>query len=789
VNSPAFKRWFGQSKVVDAQGEPLVVYHGTRATDISEFRPDGGRDGVWQDTLERFRRAQRNNEQFGYMGFRSGTFFGPAEVASAYAGEDADSSGVIYPVYVKAENPIYIDWRGGKKVVSGTDPTRTPDALIIRRDGEISQLAVIDPTQVKSATGNAGTFDPNDPRIAYNPARRRRNPEDAPAVVRLTGFRNKYGAAAEAFLRDLFDASYPNPLNPRERILAGIEVAVEVSPLRGGVHLDEVRALRPGKGEGTKAMRFLAELADKHGVTMTLFPMPFGDQKMDTDDLVRFYRKHGFRFESEESDEDDEDDSEMIRFPRHANPRGLDVRRGIPGTYRAQFVAKGGRSRAYPAHAGAPWDRVMVRLASETTLSGGRMYDAVMRAAREGRTTVPGKRGAVSVRRVTNPRKPDDFEPPKPLIPGYQYRVKRDRLDDMRVAVFYGSKQVANIDAYWQSMQGVEERDEKNRHERPQEPPCAPDLRSLGAKGTHPNVFAVANAFIYDSVHKGKGIGRAMYQAMMIEGFAVRENRIEGKPGPMFFVPDVCSGTGNTSPYARRVWASLAREYPSAGMSIRVDASPVIGSRPAAAPVTNPRKPKPPTLAEAGLPSVWFHGTQKTFARLKAQGGACIWLADEAGALAYATPSYGRRSAIRLIEVTLAPDTRVVDLADASDPAVLAFIHLDASVSNMRWHGREDVTDAEMVDAVARWMARRTHYDAIEARPWAKAHFRKAGADALLVRDVAGWGGHAEMPSLCLLNAKKVVSERDVAPDLSLVRAENLPKHPNPRAARRKVSR
>jgi hypothetical protein len=209
-------------------------------------------------------------------------------------------------------------------------------------------------------------------------------------------------------------------------------------------------------------------------------------------------------------------------------------------------------------------------------------------------------------------------------------------------------------------------------------------------------------------------------------------------------------------------------------------------------PRRNPaRKVKPPTLAAAGLPEVWFHGTQKAFPRLKAQGGACIWLADKAGAMAYATPSYGRRSAIRLIEVTLSPDTRVVDLADASDPAVRSFIHLDASVSNMRWHGREDVTDAEMADAVARWNARRTHYDAIEARSWAKAHFRKAGADALLVRDVAGWGGHEAMPSLCLLNPKKVLGERDVAPDLALVRFENMPKYENPRSriVRRKVTR
>jgi hypothetical protein len=194
-----------------------------------------------------------------------------------------------------------------------------------------------------------------------------------------------------------------------------------------------------------------------------------------------------------------------------------------------------------------------------------------------------------------------------------------------------------------------------------------------------------------------------------------------------------------------------------------------------------PRKAKPPTLAEAGLPSVWFHGTQKTFARLKAQGTACIWLADKAGAMAYATPHYGRRSAIRLIEVVLAPDTRVVDLADVNDPAVREFVRLDTSESNIRWHGREEVTDAEMSAALAYWQGRKTHYDAIEARPWAKAFFRKAGADALLVRDVAGWGGHAEMPSLCLLNSKKVTSEQDVAADLTLVRPENLPKRENPR--------
>lgn len=37
LDSPAFRRWFGDSKVVDARGEPMVVYHGTPAPPFSEF--------------------------------------------------------------------------------------------------------------------------------------------------------------------------------------------------------------------------------------------------------------------------------------------------------------------------------------------------------------------------------------------------------------------------------------------------------------------------------------------------------------------------------------------------------------------------------------------------------------------------------------------------------------------------------------------------------------------------------------------------------------------------------
>jgi len=40
TESSSFKRWFGDSKVVDRFGEPLLVYHGTDRTDIKKFDPD-----------------------------------------------------------------------------------------------------------------------------------------------------------------------------------------------------------------------------------------------------------------------------------------------------------------------------------------------------------------------------------------------------------------------------------------------------------------------------------------------------------------------------------------------------------------------------------------------------------------------------------------------------------------------------------------------------------------------------------------------------------------------------
>ena len=143
------------------------------------------------------------------------------------------------------------------------------------------------------------------------------------ATIRLTGFGKPktLSPAVEAFLRAFFDASYPSPFSPNERTeraLSGIDAVVEITPQYAGVHIDEVRALTKKQGEGTKAVRFLTDLADQHGVELYLYAKPFGNEAMDLDTLVRFYRRHGFR-EMEEEDEDGEG-VEMVRRPRRQNP-------------------------------------------------------------------------------------------------------------------------------------------------------------------------------------------------------------------------------------------------------------------------------------------------------------------------------------------------------------------------------------------------------------------------------------------------------------------------------------
>jgi hypothetical protein len=167
TSTPAFRRWFGESKVVDGAGRPLVVFHGTGAT---------------FDTFDKKMRGFVTESSDSKTGFFFTSSLQRAEDAAQDAAwmtkpeawsRPAPDAARVMRVYLKMERPLV-------RYDMQDDPADT--ARIIRaakragHDGLIwmqgerggRDYVVFEPTQIKSATGNRGTFDPADPRISYN---------------------------------------------------------------------------------------------------------------------------------------------------------------------------------------------------------------------------------------------------------------------------------------------------------------------------------------------------------------------------------------------------------------------------------------------------------------------------------------------------------------------------------------------------------------------------------------------------------------------------------------------
>ena len=213
TKTPAFKKWFGDSKVVDENGKPLVVYHGSPNT-FDTFNLD--KVG-----------AQGSTEGHGFY------FTADREIAQGYAERRDQGEGKLYEVYLKIENPYSnekrtitktdvrkilsllhkkdpeyalsnygdIAYEGLNKVlniaVESENEAETDTDLIgslvnggiaplesvlkavydiTGKDGVITSwengtpvFVTASPTQIKSATGNRGTFDSENPNILEEP--------------------------------------------------------------------------------------------------------------------------------------------------------------------------------------------------------------------------------------------------------------------------------------------------------------------------------------------------------------------------------------------------------------------------------------------------------------------------------------------------------------------------------------------------------------------------------------------------------------------------------------------
>jgi hypothetical protein len=130
TESPAFKAWFRQSKVVDAQGNPCVVYHGTD---------------------KKFTVFNKNKSIMGLFWFTN-------TKADIEAGEvGAAGKGHILDLYASVQNPA--GWKDYERYGIGELKSLGYDgALLVDGDGSFTGF-VFDPKQLKSASRNRGAYD------------------------------------------------------------------------------------------------------------------------------------------------------------------------------------------------------------------------------------------------------------------------------------------------------------------------------------------------------------------------------------------------------------------------------------------------------------------------------------------------------------------------------------------------------------------------------------------------------------------------------------------------------
>ena len=157
------------SKVVDENGEPMVVYHGTLADGLRQFSTD-------------FIGSRYSYDEKGFF------FISNRKIADDYAVSEFDASrrGEVIDAYVSLRNPLVVNSEWCKKNGLGSNVFKDNDVIefwdnyqslmieeserndgVIITDGETSMVVAFFPNQIKSATGNNGNFSTTEDDILY----------------------------------------------------------------------------------------------------------------------------------------------------------------------------------------------------------------------------------------------------------------------------------------------------------------------------------------------------------------------------------------------------------------------------------------------------------------------------------------------------------------------------------------------------------------------------------------------------------------------------------------------
>lgn len=152
TETEAFKAWFGDSKVVDADGKPLVVYHGTAAS-FEAFDNNKAKDGAHFFSSDRDHAAYFGNVGSYYASIQSPMVIDQNYLEDRLTEDQADDG--VRPLDLIGE-------------IVAEAKSNGHDGLIINDFADAGTVSTVylpfDPTQIKSVN-NRGTFDPNDARI------------------------------------------------------------------------------------------------------------------------------------------------------------------------------------------------------------------------------------------------------------------------------------------------------------------------------------------------------------------------------------------------------------------------------------------------------------------------------------------------------------------------------------------------------------------------------------------------------------------------------------------------
>ena len=154
-----FARWFGKSVIVDGEGRPLVLYHGTTG-DFDVFNTDGNK------YLNGFKTAGAV-----WLTTRTDEASWAAENLPQMKGKTTEGANVM-PVYASISKPfITKDWSAYPRwATMAALKLRGYDGVIHSPDGTIesaSEILAFDSKQIKSSIGNNGGFDRQNPNILF----------------------------------------------------------------------------------------------------------------------------------------------------------------------------------------------------------------------------------------------------------------------------------------------------------------------------------------------------------------------------------------------------------------------------------------------------------------------------------------------------------------------------------------------------------------------------------------------------------------------------------------------